>query len=60
MLGPIGMIGDDRTACAGGDDLVAVEAVAADISDGTGKLTLEGAVDVLGTQGLGSVLKISL
>ena len=56
VLGPIGMIGDDRAACAGGDDLVAIEAVAADISDGTGKLALEGAVDALGTQGLGSVL----
>ena len=59
MLGvfcPIRVVGHDGTARAGGDDLVAVKAVAADIAHGAGKLTGKFAGGKAGTQRLGGVL----
>ena len=59
MLGvfrPVGVVGHDGTARAGGDDLVAVKAVAADIAHGAGKLTGKFAGGKAGTQRLGGVL----
>ena len=56
VLCPVGMVGHHGTAGAGGDDLVAVKAVAADVADGTGKLAGEGPGGVAGAQGLGGVL----
>ena len=59
MLGvfqPVGMVGNHRAAGTGGDDLVAVEAVTADVADGARKLACEGTFGIPGAQGFGSVL----
>ena len=56
VLGPVSVVGHDHAACAGGDDLVAVKAVAADVADGARKLTGKRAVGAAGAECLGGIL----
>ena len=56
MLGPVRMVGNHHAAAAGGDQLVAVEAVNAHITDGAGVFAREGAAGVVGAQRLGGIL----
>ena len=56
VLGPIGVVGNHKTACAGGHDLVAVKAVAADIAHGAGGLASQRACGVAGAKRFGGVL----
>ena len=56
VLGPVSVVGHDHAARTGGDDLVAVEAVTADIADGARKLTGKRPGGAAGAQGLGGIL----
>ena len=53
---PVGVVAHHHAARAGGDDLVAVEAVAADVPDGARGAARVGAGGVAGAQRLGGVL----
>ena len=56
VLGPVSVVGHDHAARAGGDDLVAVKAVAADVADGARELTGKRAVGAAGAESLGGIL----
>ena len=56
MLGPVGVVRDHHAAGAGGDDLVAVEAVDAHVAHGAGHAARQRALGVAGAQRLGRVL----